>query len=280
MLARERHCYKKSRFGPFNLQCLSAQVSIKMTRKLLGVLLVPFPFLPVYAADDEIQVYEDDINAPHELTVDMHLNYVPAARTSSTPVQIPSLDRFRLTPEFAYGLTKNLEVGAYLPMLKGADDAPQVIGAKLRLKYIDADNARSWYWGLNAELEHVSLAVDDHHWGLELRPILGYRIDRWTVAFNPIVAWSLSDAPASSTPEFSPSVKVGYYIGQDWRVGLEHYAAFGPLDEALPVREQGQNTYLALDGKLWGHNFNFGIGRGWTHESDTWVVKAIINFPL
>src|SRR5438128_2089756 len=104
------------------------------------------------AADEEIQVYMDEIGAPHRPGLDVHLNYVPQGRTvADYPLQQASEGRLRITPEWSYALDSHLELGLYLPLMTvergGRFEAG---GVKGRIKWI-APKApeQDWFWGVN-----------------------------------------------------------------------------------------------------------------------------------
>lgn len=234
-----------------------------------------------HAADDEIQVYEDEIDTPGKFDLEMHMNYVAWSRAApATPAQVPPVHVFRFTPEFSYGVSERFDVGLYLPMVRTPGEDPELLGAKMRAKYLDVNAGSPWYWGVNFELGRVSRTMDDAHWGLEVRPIIGYRAGRLTVSLNPILEWALSGSPADAAPTFAPAAKVAWRVVGDWRVGLEHYAGIGPLDDPAPARDREQRTFLAVDGEIGHTEFNFGIGRGWSGGSDTWTVKAIVGLEF
>jgi len=51
------------------------------------------------AADEEIQVYEDDLDKPGQFGLDTHINYVPAGeRLFDYAGEQQSVDRVRITP--------------------------------------------------------------------------------------------------------------------------------------------------------------------------------------
>ena len=52
-------------------------------------------------------------------------------------------------------------------------------------------------------------------------------------------------------------------------VGLEYYGG-----------DQSRVLYLAWDGRIGKSDFNLGIGRGFTDESDRWVLKMIFEFAF
>ena len=63
------------------------------------------------ALSDEIQVYTDDINAPGEYGLELHVNTTPSGRTTPDyPGEAVPNHGLRITPEFSYGITKTWEV--------------------------------------------------------------------------------------------------------------------------------------------------------------------------
>src|SRR5260221_14022566 len=74
------------------------------------------PALACAALYDEIQVYDDDINAPGEFGLELHTNASPSARgVPDYPGEGVPAHHFRFTPEFSYGITRTWEAGLYLP---------------------------------------------------------------------------------------------------------------------------------------------------------------------
>ena len=246
----------------------------------IAILVLSVAGTALAASPDEIQVYNDAINKQGESSLDIHTNYViSGAKTAAWPGDTPSDHSFRVTPEFAYGLTENWEFGAYLPFLMESNGTKHIEGAKLRLKYLSAPKDSSFYWGLNGELGRVSFRSAEQNWNVELRPILGYRAEKWHFTVNPILGWALSGTQ-SRVPGFSPAFRVSYVLKEDLSVSLEHYADLGNLNNILPYSQQTHNTYAAIDTVVAGHNINFGVGKGWNANSDKWTVKAIINVPF
>lgn len=87
----------------------------------LSLLAAALQLLPLPAAagtEDEIQVYNNSINAPGQLGLELHSNFVAeGTRTPAWKGDASSNGSWRETSEFSYGLTKNWEAGAYLPVL-------------------------------------------------------------------------------------------------------------------------------------------------------------------
>ena len=230
------------------------------------------------AAGDEIQVYGSDINKPGESGLELHVNYVTqGSKLADWPGQKPVDRMLRVTPEFSWGITERLELGAYVPMIKAVGSSATIEGVKGRVKYLVASDDAPFYWGVNFELGRVSLRTESSHWNAEVRPIVGYRAGRWEFIMNPILGVALSDG-ASRVPEFEPAFKVGYELGEGKAIGFEHYWAMGPVNNFLPASQQEHASFLVFDGKIGGTELNFGIGRGWQASPDKWVVKAILGF--
>ena len=231
-----------------------------------------------HAAGDEIQVYGADINKPGERGLELHVNYVTqGSKLVEWPGQKPVDRMLRVTPEFSWGITERLELGAYVPMIKAVGSSASIEGVKGRIKYLVASDDAPFYWGVNFELGRVALHTESSHWNAELRPILGYRMGNWEFIANPILGSALSDG-ASRVPEFEPAFKFSYELGEGKSVGVEHYTAMGPINNFLPSSQREQSLFLVFDGKVAGTEVNFGVGRGWQASPDKWVVKAILGF--
>lgn len=244
----------------------------------LGAFFCP----PALAAPDEIQVYLDDIREPGEAGLELHLNYVPKGR--STPDyegEIPPHHVFRLMPEISFGIAPNWDVGLYLPFQTSPDGSVYSNAARLRLKYLaPTQDTKPFFWGVNLEAGYVPLRVSEDRYAAELRGFTGYRNGPWLFAVNPIFGFALSGPNKSSTPEFDLNFKVAREINDEWALGFEHYAGFGPINNMYSSSQQDHVFYLVADFERKGFGVNFGVGRGLTNASDDWVVKAIISIPL
>ena len=97
-----------------------------------------FAAAPALAGPEEIQVYMNELDAPGEIGLDIHSNYVLSGdRVGDYLGEQQSVHRLRITPEFSYGLTNNLELGAYLPLATGDGHVRFGLdGVKFRLKCI------------------------------------------------------------------------------------------------------------------------------------------------
>lgn len=247
---------------------------------LLGVVLAAAG--AVRAAPEEIQVYIDDMSAPGRFGLDVHANFVATgARVDDYPGEQQSLDRFRVTPEFAYGLTANLEAGLYLP-LATIDDAGRVgvDGAKVRLKFIAPRSAdQTWFWGVNFELGGVDHRLDVNPWNAELKGIIGDRIGPWTVAFNPNLDFKVS-GPVSAPASVELDLQVTYDLSRTLSVGVETYNGAGELRRFGNFAVAEQSTFLVVNKSFGRWDVNLGVGRGYGASRDGLVLKAIIGVPI
>ncbi len=244
----------------------------------LGLVLyvISVPIIANAASADEIQVYDDAINDIGEFNVDVHMNYVPSGiKDSAYQKEIPAHHNSRITPEFGYGLTKNLEGGLYIPTIRSANGDWYLEGLKFRLKYLANREKTGAYWGMNFELGKVAHRTSEQNWNLEVRPIVGYRTDEWNFTINPILSFAVSGN--DHTPSFEPALKIGRKLTNKTWINLENYSDFGPIDQ---MRSHVQETYITADTEVFGHNFNIGIGHGWTQEANDWTLKAILNIPI
>jgi hypothetical protein len=231
---------------------------------------------------DEIQVYADDINAPGQFHLELHLNTTPSGRsTPHYPGEITPAHGIRLTPEFSYGLTPDLEAGLYVPTERASGGSVYVAGAKLRMKWLGVHASGGGpFAGLNIELSQVAERFERDRRSMEMRPMLGWRSADWLIAFNPTLDIALAGPGKDQPPDFAPSLKVARTV-TDWAaLGLEYYTDLGPVSDILPYAQQGRTLYAAIDVERPPWVFNFGIGRGFGEASDAWTVKMIFEIPL
>ena len=259
---------------------------------LIALLLLAAGPRPAPAALlDEIQVYVDDLNAPGEFSLQLHMNSTPQG--PSHPVadpggSLPNTASTRFTPEFAWGLGHGLEFGLYTPAVVENGGEPRAAAFKLRLKWVPAAAGRTegteappgTFWGMNAEYAMTRSRYDSNVRSLELRPIAGWRSEDWLFAANPCLELAFVGDAANRQPVFAPNFKVARTVARGLQAGIEYYGDTGPVQHFDPWSNQQHALYVAfdLDRKPW--NVNFGIGRGLTGASDRWTVKAIFEIPV
>jgi len=233
------------------------------------------------AAPEEIQVYMDEMNAPGEFGLDIHGNDVFSGRAyPQYPGEQPPAHVLRLTPEFSYGLTQSLELGAYVLSTRDATGYSAVDGEKLRVKYI-ATHAEDqvWFWGANLEIGRVAQRRDDNPWNGELKGILGYHGERWTVAVNSNIDFKVH-GPAPSPAMLDLETKVSYKTDGGIGVGVESYNDLGQLSRLGGLGRQSESLFAVLDASIHGWEVNLGVGRGLTPASDRWLLKTIVGVPF
>lgn len=244
----------------------------------VALLLAPGYAPPALAAlPDEIQVYTDDIEAPGEYGVELHVNTTPSGRSvPDYPGEVTPAHGWRVTPEISWGIAPDWDWGLYLPFVRSSDGAVDFAGPRVRLKWLPvrpAEGGSGTFAGINGEFSYVQERFEEARRTVEIRPIVGYRSENWLVSFNPAVGADLA-GEAKGVLTFSPAFKAGRSIGSGRMLGFEYYADLGRLSGFLPRDEQSHTLYLVLDTK----NVNFGIGRGLTDATDRWTVKAIFSF--
>jgi hypothetical protein len=234
-----------------------------------------------FAAPDEIQVYTEEMDDPGEFGLELHVNYaIDGARQAGYEGEKPAHHMLQVTPEFSYGITKSLEAGLYVPFALAPDGNTYNNGLRFRLKFIaPREEGEAFFWGLNTEVGYSTRRVSESYWGMELRPIIGYRTDNWLVSFNPILDMSLSNN-VSREPNFEPALKVTRRISDGLHGGFEYYGEYGPLHHSVPASERAHYLYAVADIEKKDFDINVGIGHGFDNASDQWVAKAIIAFPF
>jgi hypothetical protein len=236
------------------------------------------------ALSDEIQVYNDDINAPGEFGLEMHVNTTPKGRdTPDYPGEVTPRHGIRATPEFSYGLSEQWEAGMYVPMSRDASGSYAIAGGKLRIKWMPmkpAEQEAGWYAGANLELSRLRMRFSESRNSAELRVIGGYHGPVWQVAVNPVFGKDLSEGHRQGAPDFSMQVKVARTIKEGLAAGLEYYSDLGTTSHVVSTSQQSNALFVAIDAETRFFNLNFGIGHGLTHAADRWTVKAIFGFTL
>jgi len=239
----------------------------------------------------EIQVYEDDLNAPGHFALETHLNYtIDGHRSPDYPGQQPPNHVGRITFEPALGVTEFMELGAYLQNMINGDGHYKFSGFKLRSKFVlPTRYTGNFFLGMNVEVGRVPRAVEEHGWANEFRPIAGYYNGYWLFDVNPIVGYALS-GPEKFKPDFEPAGKVGYNTQKGFMLGAEYYAGLGLLTSPSPWHQQDHLAFLtfdlakpAADANLpeqpW--ELNIGLGKSLTDATpQQWILKAIVGYAF
>jgi hypothetical protein len=244
----------------------------------------------------EIQVYDAEVNAPGQVALELHLNFTPSgSRTPAHAGEVPPDRVARMTLEPALGVTRWLELGAYLQFLLAPGGDARFGGTKLRAKATLPEGAREAlgpvFLALNAEIGRVPVAVEKEGWANEFRPIAGVRSGRWLASVNPILGYALT-GPDRFKVDFEPCGKASWNTERGFAIGAEYYASLGAFaDGLLPMREQEHLLLAVVDleepagpaaeagegrGSPW--EVNLGVGAGLTRGTPQHLlVKAIVG---
>ena len=252
----------------------------RLTRYVALLAAAPFWIVqsqPAKAAD-EIQVYNANIAAPGQFTIQQHLNYIGSGlKDPPFPGGIVSNRSINGTPEFAYGVTDWWEVGLYLPF--AIQDRQFLSDAfKLRTLFVSPHaEQRNFFYGVNFEFSRSMPRFSQTKYGMEIRPIIGVRNADWELIVNPIVAIGFGK---NGEADFTPAARLARKLGPDLYVGLEYYADFGEIGNFAKLPDQSHTLFAVSDFKLGDFGVNFGVGFGLTPASDRFVVKTIVGYAF
>jgi hypothetical protein len=222
---------------------------------------------PAAAQDPfEIQVYDVETAPRGEPGLEVHVNY---HAIEGAP------DEMHTTFEPHYGLRAWAELGGYLQTSVDTDNNIRYAGIKLRLKLRWPTRVWNERLGLavNGELSAVPARFEPIVYGSELRPVLDLAVGRWYAAVNPIVTFDLA-GNAAGHPQLEPAAKASASITSSIALGVEAYAAFGPIDDLGSERFARVLGVVDVRGSWW----DLDVGAGETLGSaDHFVVKLIVG---
>jgi hypothetical protein len=249
---------------------------------LFGVLAGAATATPVLAAPEEIQVYMNEMSKQGEYGLDLHNNYVASGPSlPDYPGGLPSLHTYRMTPEFAYGVTDNLEAGLYILSAVNPQGGISVGGEKVRLKYIapKASPDQDYWVGVNFEIGYLNRYYDINPSSAELKTIYGFKKGPWTVAFNGNLDWTVS-GPDPAPLSFDVDTKIAYQVADKLALGVESYNELGDTKRFGDLAHSSEMLYAVADTSLGDWDLNIGLGHGLTGEGDQWVAKFILGVPI
>ena len=237
------------------------------------------------AQQDEIQVYADEINKPGELTLQMHVNGTPQGVTTRNYTgEYLTNGGLRVSPEFAYGITKDFEAGFYVPeYVVDKNGNVHYAGSKIRFKYLPVqpnETLGGYFLGANLELSKLERSIYEPTVQAELRLIGGFKASEWLIAINPVFDWQLDKGYGHATPDFNYSIRVTRKITETFGIGAEYYSDLGPLSQPYSWNQQDNRIYGVIDIDMKPLVLNLGVGYGITDAADRWTVKAIFDVPL
>ncbi len=233
------------------------------------------------AADEEIQVYMNDINAPGQPGLDIHVNGVTAGQDMPDyKGGQSSLHRVRVTPEFSFSLDDHFELGLYLPLATlDSSGHFRVDGWKVRVKWLGRHPERGFYYGVNYEVGRLDYGLDRNPWNNEVKLIGGWEGEKWIAGVNANIDFALS-GPAKAPADMQLATKLGYKITKAITIGVESYNGVGTVHNFGNLSGSDHATYAAIDTHVGRFNLNFGVGKGYGTNKDATIVKLIIGVPI
>lgn len=233
---------------------------------LLAIVAVP---AIAHAQDQfEIQVYDSETAERGDVGLETHLNYMP-----NEPIA-------HLTLEPHVGLARWCEAGAYFQTALRPDGELDYAGVKLRFKARVPRKLAHGLVGLalNGELSSVPARYEASPLGGELRPVIDVEWRRLYASVNPILSFDFFGADAGH-PQLEPAATLLLALVEDWRVGVEYYGVFGPIDAPLPADKQVHRLFVVstLTYKWFGLHVGGGYGLA---AGDKWIAKMILSFDF
>jgi len=253
---------------------------MKVRLPALGLTFLLFGFLHAAAQDNyEIQVYGSDIVAPRHTMVELHSNFTVEGSKIAEDGVLPANHAEHETVEITQGFSDWFETGFYIFTSIQSDGGWQWVGDHIRPR---VRVPPSWHWpvgvSLSNEIGYQRRQFSTDTWTWEIRPIIDKQLGPWYMSVNPALERSWHGPTVNQGVVFAPAAKVSYDFTKRIAGGLEYYASYGPITGFLPLREQEQQFFPAVDlnlGPEW--EFNFGMGVGVTASTDHLLIKCIIG---
>ncbi|HUI40481.1 MAG TPA: hypothetical protein VL523_00785, partial [Terriglobia bacterium] len=217
---------------------------------------------------------------PGHTMVELHSNFTfEGAKTSEDGVR-PTEHAWHETIEITHGFNDWFETGFYIFTSARNGDGWDWVGDHIRPR---VRAPASWHWpvgvSLSAEFGYQRPAFSPDTWTLEIRPIVDKQQGKWYWSLNPTLDRALAGPDTAQGLVFSPNFKFSYNVTRRVAAGLEYYGSVGPAADFLPLRNQQQQFFPAIDldlGPKW--EFNFGLGVGVTGSTDHLIAKMILGY--
>ena len=251
-----------------------------MRAAFLAAMLLAGSVQSALALTDEIQVYTGDVAAPGVFNLTWHNNYtLDGLKTPDFPAGLVDNHSLSGVTEWAYGVTPWFEAGLYLPLYAvSSNRGAQFNGFKLRTLFVNPDNASSnFYYGVNFEFSYNSRHWDRDRMTGEIRPIIGWRGENWSLTVNPILDNSYK---GFSRLDFAPATRLDFTPAKGWTLAAEEYDDFGELRGFMPAGQQSHQLYAVVDHDMGPVSIEAGLGFGLTQGSDGLTAKLILSSDL
>ncbi len=235
---------------------------------IFGLLL--FSLLAKAQDAGEIQVYGSSTTPKYMTIIELHSNYTFKGPKSNEEYH-PLLETIEITT----GISKDFEFGFYI-FTYNNNGKLQYTGTNIRPRIKAPD---TWNWPLGVSLSsEIGFAIDpmsnQKDWGAEIRPIFDKTIGKNYISFNPNVGISFTNKEYL----FEPNFKYAYASYPKASMGFEYYGNTGKIFNPNKISQQEHAFYFVVD--LFLHplyEFNFGIGKGLTENSNGLNVKCYVG---
>jgi hypothetical protein len=228
----------------------------------------------------EIQVYGSDTVEPGHTMVELHSNFTIDGTKQITDGVYPTNHAEHETVEITHGINDWFEVGFYIFTSVRSGQGWQWVGDHIRPRFRVPEK---WHWpvgvSLSNEVGYQRRQFSTDTWTWEMRPIVDQKVGRWYWSFNPTFDYSMHGLSQNQGFVFSPNFKFSYDFTPKIAGGLEYYGSVGPATDFLPIHQQQQQIFPAIDLNLapqW--EINLGLGVGLTGTTDHLIVKGIIGY--
>ena len=181
--------------------------------------------------------------------------------------------------EWAYGITDWFEGGLYLPLYSRDENLGwKIDGFKLRTLFAVPHAAdRTFVYGVNIEYSFNAKWWDTKRFTSEVRPIIGWHLDKFDLIFNPIVDTQYN---GFKNLEFVPSERFAYNPSSRWALALEEYADYGSVSTFAPFPSPGPSAFCGVRLLRAHWTLRRASVLGLTDSSDRFQLKLIVARDL
>jgi hypothetical protein len=225
---------------------------------------------PARAAPDDFRVLSDEMPDAGETETELQVAYLKPPRNEEhrSPV-------IQTLFEVSRGITPLWEISLQLPATR-LDGNWHLTGVNLETQFVSSRGEPGFYWGARIEVARSAPVGEPMVWSTEWRPILGWRAGDWHLIANPGLDIPLSGPERRAI--FEPYAKVARRVAEETQLGIEYFAEAGPLRRFWPANERSEWLLAVVDTEIGGSEVHFGLGKGLTSGSDSWVMKMRIAY--
>ena len=229
----------------------------------------------------EFEVYGTGISARGNGELELHANFVPSGSQLADDAEGRATHRaIRSSLELSTGLASWLEASVYAITYARNGAGVQYVGNRVRLTAVAPSKWNLPFdAGLSQEIGYARPGFAENRWAYEISPILGKTLGDISFVLNPAFERGLDAGP--QVWEFEPRAQLGYSLGEEQSVGLEYYSVLGPVSRFDASGHQRHQLFVTGSAELIsGVEAGLGVGRGFTSNSDRWVITTRFEFKL